>query len=335
MHYRRLGDSGLFVSEFSLGTMIFGAKRYGCDEDTAAKLIRRYLESGGNVIDTADIYRSSEEICGRALRGIRDQVVVSTKFGMPAGVGPNNRGGGRVHIRAACETSLRRLNTDRIDIYWLHVDDEATPLEETITALHDLVRAGKVLYLGLSNLRAYRAMKALNICDRLGGPRFIAYQGDYSPMVRGLEREHFSLFAEEGLGFMSWSPLGAGMLTGKVQRDNTTEPTRLNQRSIAVDGLHKNEHGFAVAELVQELAGEVGCTPAQLALAWQRTRPVSSVILGARTLEQLDDNLAALDLTVLPGIIDTLNHNTEPPPEYPGAFIANAHDWLRRNPKED
>jgi aryl-alcohol dehydrogenase-like predicted oxidoreductase len=332
MHQRRLGNSGLFVSEFSLGAMIFGTKRYGCDEDTATKIVRRYLEAGGTVIDTADTYPASEEICGRALRGSRDQMVLSTKFGMPVGAGPNERGSGRVRIREACEASLRRLNTDRIDVYWLHIDDAATPLEETISALHDLIHAGKVLYIGISNLHAYRVMKALGICDRLAGPRFIAYQGDYNLMVRGLEREHFPLFASEGLGFMSWSPLAAGMLTGKVKPGNASEPTRLNQRNVATDALHKNEHGFAVARLVQGLAAKVGCSPAQLALAWQRTRPVASVIVGVRTVEQLDDNLAALDLTIPPDIVDELNNASAPPPEYPGAFIVTSDQWLQRNP---
>ncbi|MFV8047924.1 aldo/keto reductase [Mycobacterium sp. 48b] len=311
--------------------MIFGAEGYGCDEDTATKLIRRYLDAGGNVIDTADTYRGSERICGRALQGLRDQVVVSTKFGMPVGAGPNERGAGRVRIRAACESSLRRLGTDRIDLYWLHIDDLDTPLEETISALHDLVRAGKVLYLGISNLRAYRVMKALNMCDLLGGPRFIAYQGDYNLMTRGLEREHFPLLAEENLGFLSWSPLAAGMLTGKIRADDDTEPTRLNQRSIAVDTLHKNDHGFAVAALVTKLAGRIGCTPAQLALAWQRSRPVASVILGARTLAQLDDNLASIDIDVPRDVLEELDLATAVPPEYPGAFIATADRWLQRN----
>ncbi|MGB3351815.1 MAG: aldo/keto reductase [Mycobacterium sp.] len=312
--------------------MIFGSRRRGCDEETAARIVHRYLDAGGTVIDTADVYPGSEEICGRAVRDRRDAVVLSTKFGLPAGAGPNERGAGRVRIRAACEASLRRLNTDRIDVYWLHIDDIATPLEETLSALHDLIRAGKVLYLGLSNLRAHRVMKAIGIADRLGGPPPVAYQGDYNLIVRGLEREHFPMFADEGLGFMSWSPLAGGMLTGKIQRDNTTEPTRLNQRISATDAMHKNDHGFAVTGLVQKHAAEMGCSPAQLALAWQRTRAVASVILGARTLDQLDDNLAALHVTIPPAILENLNDATAPPPEYPGAFISISERWLQRSP---
>ena len=333
MKQNRLGTSGLFVSEFTLGAMTFGATRYGCDEGTATKIVRHYLEAGGTVVDTADAYPGSEEICGRALRDSRDQVVLSTKFGLPVGAGANERGGSRVRMRAACEASLRRLNTDRIDLYWLHIDDMSIPLDETLSALHDLVRAGKVLYFGVSNLRAHRVMKALAICDRLLGPRLIAYQGEYNPIVRGLEREHFPMFADEGLGFMSWSPLAGGMLTAKVQ-PNETAPRRLNQRNASTDALHTAEHGIAIAQLVQALAIKAGCSPAQLALAWQRTRPVTSVILGARTLEQLEDNLAAPELAFHEAIIDELDDASTPPPEYPGAFISATNQWLRRNPSE-
>src|SRR5437899_1044945 len=310
MEYRRLGRSGLSVSEFALGTMIFGTSKWGCDEATATTLIDRYLEAGGNFLDTADGYRFSEEICGRALRGKRDGVVISTKFGMPVGMGTHERGTGRKRIRAACEASLRRLQTDHIDLYWIHVDDVATPLEETLAALDDLVHEGKILYTGISNMRAYRVMKALSIADGLGANRFIAFQGDYNLIVRTLEREHFAMFAEEGLGFLSWSPLAAGMLTGKVRPDGRNDDTRLGQRATALDAMHKNDRAFAIVALVQKAAAEIGCTPAQVALAWQRTRPVTATILGARTLSQLDDNLASLDVTIPAEILTELDRST-------------------------
>ena len=329
METRRVGRSGLYLSQLGLGTMTFGAAEWGCDEDTAIRLVHRYLDAGGNFVDTADAYGSSEEIVGRAVRDRRPQVVLATKFGLPTGPGPHDRGASRIHIKAACDASLRRLGTDYIDLYQLHVEDEATPLEETMTALDDLVRAGKVLYIGASNLRAYRLMKALAISDALGTARFVSYQGQYNLIVRTLEREHVPLLGDEGLGFVSWSPLAAGMLTGKVKPGVRSDETRLAQRDVAVDSLVKNDHGFAVAAAVQKGATEIGCTPAQLALAWQRSRPVTSVLIGARSMEQLDDNLASLDVTIPPETADELERATRLPDEYPGTFIEIFQAFLR------
>jgi 1-deoxyxylulose-5-phosphate synthase len=326
---RQVGRSGLYVSELGLGAMTFGAVEWGCDEATAVRLVHRYLDAGGNFIDTAAGYGNSEEIVGRAVRDRRSSVVLATKFGLPVGPGPHDRGSSRIHIRRSCETSLRRLGTDHIDLYQLHLEDEATPLEETIAALDDLVRAGKVLYIGASNLRAYRLMKALAVSDRLGVARFISFQGQYNLVVRTLEREHFHLLAEEGLGFLSWSPLAAGLLTGKLKPGVQTDETRLGQREMAIDSLFKNEHGFAVAAVVQKAATDIGCTPAQLALAWQRTRPVTSAIIGARTMTQLDDNLASLEVTIPVEIRERLDAATRLPDEYPGKFIDIFRGWLR------
>ncbi|GAA2410008.1 aldo/keto reductase [Actinomadura vinacea] len=329
MEVRRLGRSGLYVSELALGAMTFGMKDWGCDEDTAVRLVDRYLDAGGNFLDTADGYPGSEEICGRALKGKRAQVVLATKFGMPVGRGPHDRGASRIHIRRACEESLRRLDTDHIDLYQVHVDDEATPLEETVSAIDDLVRAGKVLYAGASNLRAYRLMKALAISDRAGAARFVSFQGQYNLIVRTLEREHFDLFAEEGLGFISWSPLAAGMLTGKLRPGTGTAATRLSQREVVFDSLVKNDRGFGIVDIVRDAARRAGCTPAQLALAWQRTRPVTAAIIGARTMPQLEDNLGSLNVEIPPEVQEELDRVTAPPPEYPGAFIDIFQGWLR------
>jgi aryl-alcohol dehydrogenase-like predicted oxidoreductase len=329
METRQVGHSGLYLSRLGLGAMTFGALDWGCDEDTATRLVHRYLDAGGAFIDTADGYGSSEEIVGRAVRGRRSQVVLATKFGLPVGPGPHDRGSSRIHIRASCEASLRRLDTDWIDLYQLHLEDEATPLEETITALDDLVRMGKVGYIGASNLRAYRLMKALAISDRLGAARFVSFQGQYNLIVRTLEREHFPLLEEEKLGFISWSPLAAGMLTGKLKPGVQTEQTRMGQREMAIDRLVKNEHGFDVVAVLEKEAAQMGCTPAQLALAWQRTRPVTSVIIGARTLAQLDENLASLDLNIPPEVADRLEAATRLPDEYPGTFIDIFRGWLR------
>jgi aryl-alcohol dehydrogenase-like predicted oxidoreductase len=331
MATRRLGNSGLYVSEFALGTMTFGMPEWGCDEATAGKIVDRYLDAGGNVLDTASGYLDSEEICGRVLQGRRDRVVLATKFGLPLGAGPHDKGASRKHIKVACEQSLRRLQTDYLDLYQVHMDDVLTPLEETIAALDDLVHDGKVLYTGASNFYAYRLMKALAISDARGAARFVSFQGQYNLIVRNLEREHLRLFADEGLGFISWSPLAAGMLTGKLRADGTgAADTRLAQRPGPLDALQKNEHGFAVAAVVEAAAAELGCTPAQLALAWQRTKPVTSVILGVRTLEQLDDNLAALDVTIPPDIATRLEDVSRLPAEYPGAFLDVFTAWLAR-----
>ncbi|HEY6534067.1 MAG TPA: aldo/keto reductase [Acidimicrobiales bacterium] len=322
MRVRPLGRSGLRVSELALGAMTFSIPGWGCDQATATALVDRYLEAGGNLIDTADVYLDSEVFVGRALSGRRDDVVLATKVGLPTGPGPLDRGAGRAHVVTACERSLRRLGTDHIDLYWVHVDDESTPLEETVSALDDLVRQGKVRYVGASNFRAYRLMKALEISDRLGGARFVGFQGQYNLIVRTLEREHLALLRDEGLGLVSWSPLASGMLTGKV-RPGVDDPTgsRLEQGAGATDRFKKNERGFEIASLVSELASEIGCSPAQLALAWQRTRPVTSVIVGVRTVEQLDDNLGSLGVEVPPEVLERLDLATTPEPEYPWDFI--------------
>jgi aryl-alcohol dehydrogenase-like predicted oxidoreductase len=269
MEYRRLGRSGLLVSQLALGAMNFGTRGQHGDERTAIELVHRYLDAGGNFIDTADMYGVSEEICGRALRSRRSKVVLATKAGMPTGRDAHDGGNSRRHIRAACEASLRRLGTDCIDLYQIHFDDPATPLEETIDALDDLVRAGKVLYVGASNFHAYRLMKALSVSDRLGRARFISLQGQYSPTVRTVEREHFPLLDEEGLGFINASP-------------------------TAADSPITNECDIAV----RRAAAELGCTTGQLTLAWQRTGPSTSVIIDARTVTQLEDSLASLNIEI-------------------------------------
>jgi aryl-alcohol dehydrogenase-like predicted oxidoreductase len=332
MDFRQLGRSGLHVSRLALGAMTFGMPKWGCDEGTAASLVDRYLEAGGNFIDTADGYGESEEICGRILDGRRSAVVVSTKCGLPTGQqGVNGCGASRKHIRESCESSLRRLKTDYIDLYNVHMEDLDTPLEETLAALDDLVRSGKVLYLGASNFRAYRLMKALGISDRGGRARFISLQAQYNLVVRTMEREHFALLHEEGLGFISWSPLAAGLLTGKFREGVSPTPdTRLRQRSFESDQLILNEQGLRVAQVVWDSAVEVGCSPAQLALAWQLARSeVDTVILGARTLAQLNDNLACQNVVLTPEIISRIEAPGALGKEYPGAFIDTFARWMQ------
>src|SRR2546428_1070428 len=296
MRIRTLGRTGLRVSEICLGAMTFGMPGWGCDERESLALVDRFLEAGGNFIDTADAYSGtvSEEICGKALAGRREQIVIATKVTMPVGSGPNDRGASRKHLRESCDASLRRLGTDYIDLYQIHVEDLWTPLEETLAALDDLVRAGKVLYVGASNFRAYRLMKALALSDRHGRARFISLQPQYNLLVRTIEREHFSLAAEEGVGLITWSPLAAGMLTGKITRDRKPPESRLAQRDMHFYRLYFSERSFQIVDVVKECAREADCTPAQLALTWQLTKPqVTSVIIGARNRQQLADNLGA------------------------------------------
>jgi aryl-alcohol dehydrogenase-like predicted oxidoreductase len=331
MRIRTLGRSGLRVSNLCLGAMTFGMPDWGCDEAESLRLIDRFLDAGGNFIDTADAYSGtiSEEICGKAMAGRRSSIVIATKCTMPTGSGPNDRGASRKHIRESCDASLRRLRTDYIDLYQIHAEDLWTPLEETLRALDDLVRAGKVLYVGASNFRAYRLMKALALADRQGWARFVSLQPQYNLLVRTIEREHFALATEEGVGLITWSPLAAGMLTGKITRDHRPPESRLAQRDMPFYRLYFNERSFAIVDVLKDVAKETGCTPAQLALAWQLTKPeVTSVIIGVRSQAQLDDNLGALDVKIPEAVLEKLDAATRFEPEYPNMFIDFIQGWL-------
>jgi aryl-alcohol dehydrogenase-like predicted oxidoreductase len=311
--------------------MTFGMPGWGCDERESLGLIDRFLDGGGNFIDTADAYSGtvSEEICGKAMAGRRTQLVLATKSTMPVGSGPNDRGASRKHIREACEASLRRLGTDYIDLYQIHAEDLWTPLEETLAALDDLVRAGKVLYTGASNFRAYRLMKALGLADRHGWARFVSLQPQYNLLVRTIEREHFALAREEGVGIITWSPLAAGMLTGKITRDRKPAESRLAQRELPLYRFYFTERAFAIVDTLVECARETGCTPAQLALAWQLAKPeITAVIIGARTRAQLDDNLGATAVAIPAPVLERLEAATRLEPEYPGAFVDFIQGWL-------
>jgi aryl-alcohol dehydrogenase-like predicted oxidoreductase len=331
MRVRTLGRSGLRVSELCLGAMTFGMPGWGCDEAESLRLVERFLDAGGNFVDTADAYAGtvSEEICGKAMVGRRHQLVLATKCTMPVGSGPNDRGASRKHVRESCDASLRRLRTDYIDLYQVHCEDLWTPLEETLAALDDLVRAGKVLYVGASNFRAYRLMKALGLSDRHGWARFVSLQPQYNLLVRTIEREHFALAREEGLGLITWSPLAAGMLTGKISRDRRPPESRLAQRDLPFYRMYFTERAFAIVDVLTAGARETGCSPAQLALAWQLTKPeVTAVIIGARTSDQLDDNLGATGVTIPPPVLARLEETTRLEPEYPAAFIDVIQGWL-------
>ena len=311
MEYRNLGRSGLKVSTLCLGTMTFGEAdersfmhKVGCDEGTSFAIMDRALDHGINFFDTADVYGQdglSERVIGRwfAERGRRDDVVLATKFRFRMGAGPLGTGASRRRIVKSVEDSLRRLQTDRIDLYQIHMQDIDTPEEETLRALDDLVRAGKVLYIGASNYAAYRLTDSLWLSESVGLERFVSLQAQYSLLVRDLEREHAPLCVTKGLGILPWSPLAGGFLSGKYRKDQVPPVgSRLDAWKERYASFDKPRN-WRVLEVLLAVADEVGASPAQVALAWLLQRPaVTSVIFGARSIDQLDDNLkaAALEL---------------------------------------
>jgi len=328
-HYVTLGHSGLRVSPFCLGTMTFGEEwGFGTDVAGSESILARYLELGGNFIDTANGYTGghSERIIGDALahdRSRRDRVVIATKFfGNLYPGDPNGGGASRKSLTAACEESLRRLRTDYIDLYWMHVWDRLTPVEETMRALDDLVRAGKVRYIGFSDTPAWKVAEAQTIARFRGWAPLVALQIEYSLMERTVEGELLPAARELGLGVTPWSPLGGGVLTGKYTRAHLQGGTSdrgqfiLSRLSDAV---------FTLVDELTRIAAEVGSTPSSVALAWLRARAgVTSIIIGARRLAQLDENLAALDLPLPAAHVDALDRVSEPVLNFPARFLRNA-----------
>ncbi len=303
MEYRRLGRTGLKVSELCLGTMQWG---WTADETTAFAVMDAFVEAGGNFIDTADVYSRwapgnpggvSEEIIGRWMqeRGNRRQIVLATKVRGRMWDGANGEGLSRQHIMAAVEDSLRRLQTDTIDLYQTHWFDADTPIDETMRALDDLVRQGKVRYLGASNIPAWRLTKALWTSDILGVARYDSLQPHYSLAHRAeFERELKELCAAEGIGVIPYSPLEGGFLTGKYRRG---EPVPESARASGIERRFLNDRGFTILEALEKLGQARGKSIAQMALAWQLTQPViTSPIIGANSIEQLNDSLGAVGL---------------------------------------
>ncbi|MCL5019648.1 MAG: aldo/keto reductase [Patescibacteria group bacterium] len=302
MKYRYLGKSGLKVSRVCLGTMTFGEPEWGCGEETSLKIIDKYLDMGGNFIDTADAYNKgvSEEHVGKGLKGRRRQVILATKVFFPVMEGPNGRSLSRKHIIDSCEASLKRLNTDYIDLYQAHGPDLHTPLEETLRAFDDLVTQGKVRYLGCSNYHAWQIMKACAISKRDGFERYISAQHLYNLMFRDVEREVIPVCEDQGLGMIPWSPLAGGMLSGKYKRaDIPPEGSRIAIRAKYDQKRYWNERGFTITEAVVKTAQETGHTPAQVALSWLlHNKQVSSVIVGVRDPSGLNDTMVSGDWDV-------------------------------------
>jgi len=333
MKYRNLGSSGVKVSSLCLGAMTFGEAdeksfmhRAGSDEATAHAVLDRAVAAGINFVDTADIYGQdglSERVLGNWLvaRGSRDRIVLATKFRFTMGDGPNRTGASRYRIMKCVDDSLRRLRTDRIDLYQIHMQDITVPEDETVRALDDLVRAGKVLYIGCSNYAAYRLMRSLWLSRTHHWSAFITLQAQYSLLVRDLEREHVPLCRDEGLGILPWSPLAGGFLTGKFERGKPPQAgTRLGEKERMAR--YDVERNWKILDAVRAVAAETGSNPSAVSIAWLLARPqVSSVIFGARNVEQLDANLAAAELVLTPAQLAGLDQASAFDLGYPYSFI--------------
>ncbi len=334
MEYRSLGPSGVKVSTLCVGAMTFGTVdeksfmyEVDCDEATSFAIMNKALDSEINFIDTADVYGPdgmSERVIGKwfARDGRRDEVVLATKFRFRTGPGPLGSGASRRRIMRCAEDSLRRLGTGRIDLYQIHMQDDETPEEETLRALDDLVRHGKVLYIGASNYAATRLTDALWTSEVQGWESYVTLQAQYSLIVRDLEREHVPLCNERGIGILPWSPLAGGFLSGKFRRGEPgpdgARMTKWRERFSRFD----NERSWQTIAAVTEVAQEVGATPAQVALAWLLAKPaVVSVIFGARSVDQLDDNLGAAVLELSDDALRRLDEASAFELGYPYEFI--------------
>ena len=324
MEYRNLGKSGLKISVLTMGTMTFGgtggfAQVGATGVDEARRQVGMCLDAGINFIDTADVYSSglSEEIVGQVLRG-RDDVLVATKVRMAMGPGPNDAGLSRQHIVSGCEASLRRLGTDHIDLYQVHEWDGVTPLEETLDALDLLVRSGKVRYVGASNYAGWQLMKALGLADRHGLPRFVSQQIYYSLQSRDAEYELIPAAVDQGLGVLVWSPLAGGLLTGRYRRDQRPDSGSRQLTDWNEPPVYDQDKLHDTVDVLVSVGEEHGVSAARVALAYLLAKPaVTSLVVGARTSEQLADNLAAADLELSPADIERLDKVSAPVLLYP------------------
>jgi aryl-alcohol dehydrogenase-like predicted oxidoreductase len=326
MEFRQLGYSGLKVPVLSFGTGTFGGRgdffqAWGnSDVQEATRLVDICLEAGVNFFDTADVYSqgASEEILGKAIAGRRSTVLISTKATFPMGDGPNDFGSSRHHLIQACEASLRRLNTDFIDVYHMHGFDAQTPIEETVNILDTLVQSGKVRYIACSNFSGWHLMKSLAVSEKYGWARYVAHQAYYSLVGRDFEWELMPLGVDQKVATIVWSPLGWGRLTGKIRRGKQLpEVSRLHSTTEQGPPV-PNEYLYKVVDALDEVARETGKTIPQIALNWLLQRPtIASVIIGARNEEQLRQNLAATGWNLAPAQIAKLDAASETTPAYP------------------
>ena len=341
MRYNQLGRTGLFVSEICLGTMTFGEAGSGgiwgqiadVDQSAADALIARAVSAGVNFFDTADVYSmgKSEEMLGHSLRNLqlrRQDVVIATKCFGQMSAKPNDRGASRGHIMDSVEASLKRMQLDYIDLYQIHQNDTATPLDETLRALDDLISRGLVRYAGVSNWPAWRMARAIGVSEARGFARIETAQAYYSIAGRDLEREIAPLLKEERLGLMVWSPLAGGLLSGKYAAGGASNA---KGRRDAFDFPPVNrDRAFACIEVMREVGGRIGASIAEVALAYVLAKPfVTSVIIGAKRMEQLEQNLAAVKVTLDAGDMAKLDAVSNLPAEYPG-WMTERHDATRR-----
>ncbi|VTU34363.1 General stress protein 69 [Variovorax sp. SRS16] len=340
MRHHPLGRTGLFVSELCLGTMTFGGgegiwgKIGALQQTDAERLIGQALDAGINFIDTADVYSGglSEQITGQALKNLgvaRDQVIVATKVLGETGPGPNARGASRGHIMDGVKASLKRLQLDHIDLYQIHGFDPATPIEETVRALDQLVRQGHVRYVGVSNWAAWQIVKALGVAERLGLARFESLQAYYTVAGRDLERELIPMLKSEGLGLMVWSPLAGGLLSGKYGRGQQGEE---GSRRVSFDFPPVDkERAYDCIDAMRPIAAAHGVSVAQIALAWLLHQPqVTSVIVGAKRPEQLADNIAATQVALSAAELQQLDQASRLPSEYPGWMLERQGEGRRK-----
>ena len=328
MKYRYLGESGLLVSRICLGTMTFGNADWGCDQKTSSRIVDMFVDAGGTFIDTADIYSGgvSEEMLGTAIKGKkRDDLVIASKCWFPSGDAPSARGLSRKHINEACDASLERMGTDYIDLYQIHGPDPYTPIEETMDALASLVESGKVRYIGCSNLYGWQIVKANAASAASGGPAFISAQHLYNLLRRDIEREILPACDDQGMGMICWSPLASGMLTGKYRGKDEPDPeSRFGKNARVYLPRYWWEESLELVDEVVAVAEELGKTPAQVSLAWLLgDRRVSAPIVGARTPEQLEDNLVAGDFDLPADARDRLTEKMPLPLGYPKDWMAN------------
>ena len=328
MQYRQLGRSGLKISPICLGTMMFGGPT---DEATSCRIIAKAREAGINFIDSADAYNGgqSEVVVGRAISNNRQNWIVATKLANQIGDDPNRGGLSRRWVMQAAEESLRRLGTDHIDIYYLHKEDHATPLQETVRAMGDLIRQGKIRYFGVSNYAGWQLMKMLSLADRLALPRPVTHQVYYTLTDRDFEWELMPLGIDQNVGTLVWSPLAGAKLSGKVGRSKAAPADSRAATDASWD--IPTERLFAVTDVLETLSAELGHSIPQIALAWLLSRPtISSIVIGARNLAQLQDNLAATQVQLSEAQIARLDAASAVRPPYP--YWHQRRTFLRRNP---
>jgi aryl-alcohol dehydrogenase-like predicted oxidoreductase len=338
MQYRNLGRTGIKVSPYALGALMFATRVGNPDPEDSIRIIHKALDAGINLVDTADGYEDSEEIVGRALRGRRDNVVLATKVGRPLGTDPNQQGASRRWIITALENSLRRLQTDHIDVYQIHRPDPDTDIEETLSALTDLVHSGKIRAFGTSTMPASDIVEAQWVAERRGLERFRTEQPPYSILNRSIEREVLPLAQRYGMGILVWGPLGQGMLTGRVRRGQDTDVIRAKFLTAFSD-----ERRIDAVEKLIPLAEEAGVSMPHLAMAFAISHPgVTSALLGARTMEQLDDLLAGVDTVLSDEVLDRIDEIVAPgtdigPLDQTQAYMPPAiqKTGLRRRPLEE